>query len=404
MLNVPTLRFGEFDGEWVEERLGDIATFSKGKSISKSDITKDGHLECIRYGELYTVYGELIQNIKSKTNLDKSNLILSQYNDVIIPASGETQIDIATASCVLKDDVALSGDLNIIKTDKNGLFLDYYLNSNKKIDIARLSQGISVVHLYSSQLKTLKLNLPYKEEQQKIATFLTAVDQKIEQLTKKEKLLVAYKKGVMQKIFSQEIRFRGDDGEVFGDWVERKLGEVAIFFKGKGISKSDIVENGKIECIRYGELYTIYNEVISEIKSKTNLDRNNLVFSKFNDVIIPASGETQIDIATASCVLKDDVALSGDLNIIRSNENGIFLAYYLNSKMKLDIARLSQGISVVHLYSSQLKSLKLNLPQKAEQTKIANFLSSIDKKIEQVNKQIEESKSFKKGLLQQMFV
>ena len=166
------MRFPGFEGDWEVKKLGEIAKFSKGKGISKIDVVEDGATECIRYGELYTHYGETVDEIKSKTNIDKSSLVLSEANDVIIPASGETQIDIATASCVLKSGVALGGDLNIIKTSNNGVFLSYYLNSSKKMEIARLSQGISVVHLYSSQLALLNLKLPILSEQNKIATFL----------------------------------------------------------------------------------------------------------------------------------------------------------------------------------------------------------------------------------------
>jgi type I restriction enzyme S subunit len=128
--------------------LGEIASFSKGKGISKADIIEDGATECIRYGELYTTYGETIDEVKSRTNIDVDDLVLSEANDVIIPASGETQIDIATASCVLREGIALGGDLNIIKTKNNGVFLSYYLNYKKKQEIASLAQGISVVHLY----------------------------------------------------------------------------------------------------------------------------------------------------------------------------------------------------------------------------------------------------------------
>lgn len=152
--NVPKLRFPEFKGEWERKKLGEVATFSKGKGISKADIIEDGRTECIRYGELYTHYGETIKEIKSKTNIELKDLVLSEANDVIIPASGETQIDIATASCVLKKGIALGGDLNIIKTKNEGVFLSYYLNSRKKYEIANLAQGISVVHLYSSVLAT----------------------------------------------------------------------------------------------------------------------------------------------------------------------------------------------------------------------------------------------------------
>jgi type I restriction enzyme S subunit len=218
----PKLRFPEFSDKWEVKKLGEIAKFSKGKGISKADIEENGSLECIRYGELYTRYGETIKSIFSKTNIDKSDLVLSEANDVIIPASGETQLDIATASCVLKSGVALGGDLNIIRTKQNGVFLSFYLNNNKKQDIASLSQGVSVVHLYPSQLATLTLNLPTSKEQTKIANFLTAIDEKIQALKQKKTLLEQYKKGIMQQIFSQELRFKNDDGSDFDDWEDIK--------------------------------------------------------------------------------------------------------------------------------------------------------------------------------------
>ena len=100
----------------------------------------------------------------------------------------------------------------------------------------------------------------------------------------------------------------------------------------------------------------------------------------------------------------DGVALGGDLNIIRSSVNGVFLAYYLNSNKKIEIARLAQGISVVHLYAGQLKTLLLSVPTSEEQQKIADFLSSIDQKIDFVATELNHAQTFKKGLLQQMFV
>ena len=403
-MTTPKLRFKEFDGDWTNCTLKDFTTFAKGKGISKADITEDGENFCIRYGELYTMYGHVIDKIRSKTNVSKSDSVLSKANDVIIPASGETQIDIATASCVLHDDIILSGDLNIVSHQENGVWLAYYLSSAKKLEIAQLAQGNSVVHLYSSQLKELKINKPSKQEQTKIASFLSAVDEKISQLTQKHELLIQYKQGMMQKLFSQQIRFKADDGSEFGEWEETVLEKIGAFLKGKGISKADIVEDGFTPCIRYGELYTHYGEVISKVISATNLEIENLILSKANDVLIPASGETQIDIATASCVLHDDVALSGDLNIFRTKENGVFLSYLIRSHLKMQIAQLAQGNSVVHLYSSQLKGVRLNLPCLEEQTKIANFLSAIDQKIDVVAQQIEQAKMWKKGLLQQMFV
>jgi type I restriction enzyme S subunit len=205
--NVPNYRFPEFleDGEWVVKKLEEVAIFLKGKGISKADIVENGNLACIRYGELYTHYQETISEIKSYTNLDAANLVLSKANDIIIPASGETQIDIATASCVLEKGIALGGDLNIIRTKINGVFLSYYLNNAKKMEIAQMAQGISVVHLYPSQLKTLVISIPKPEEQQKIAFCLSSLDELITAQTEKIAQLKLHKKGLMQGLFPGSI-------------------------------------------------------------------------------------------------------------------------------------------------------------------------------------------------------
>src|SRR5579863_9281708 len=164
---VPKMRFPEFlgEGEWEEKPLGTVATLLKGKGISKADIIQGGSLPCVRYGELYTHYNETINSVISYTNAPPENLVLSKANDVIIPSSGETHEDIAKASCVLNNGIALGGDLNIIRTNVNGVFLSYYLNNAKKKDIARLAQGVAVIHLYPSQLVKLIIAIAKPKEQ-----------------------------------------------------------------------------------------------------------------------------------------------------------------------------------------------------------------------------------------------
>jgi type I restriction enzyme S subunit len=200
-------------------------------------------------------------------------------------------------------------------------------------------------------------------------------------------------------------RLRFPEFQNAGEWEVKKLGEVANFLKGRGISKSDINNNGTQPCIRYGELYTHYKEVIKEIKSFTNLDGEDLVLSEPNDVIIPSSGETKEDIATASCVKLGGVALGGDLNILRSSlVNGEFLAYYLSHGLKKTISKIAQGDTVVHLYAAQLKKLTIRVPKvKEEQQKIAACLSSLDDLITAQTQKIELLEQHKKGLLQGLF-
>jgi type I restriction enzyme S subunit len=211
----------------------------------------------------------------------------------------------------------------------------------------------------------------------------------------------------MQQLFPQEgettprLRFPEFRGE--GEWEVKKVSEVSEIYKGRGISKSDIVADGNQLCIRYGELYTLYGEVIKKVVSRTNTPTSTLFLSKKNDVIIPSSGETKIDIATASCVTLDNIALGGDLNVIRTRLNGIFLSYYLNGPLKYEIAKKAQGDTVVHLYPIHLEQLYIAFPDTPEQQKIAACLTSLDELIKAQTQKIEALKTHKQGLMQQLF-
>ena len=397
----PKLRFPEFEGNWNDFILGNIAKFSKGKGISKSDITENGKFECIRYGELYTVYGETISTILSRTDLDSKNLIFSSYNDIIIPASGETQLDIATASCVLKDGVALGGDLNIIKTDNNGVFLSYYLNNSKKEDIASLAQGVSVVHLYSSQLSTLNLNLPTLPEQTRIANFLSSVDEKLNLLKEKKALLEEYKKGIMQKIFNQEIRFKDDNGNDFEDWEEKSLGEIAEIKRGAASQHLNYVNNSSegVRLLRINDflsdeaVYVLNTKEIQRFKVETG------------DLLIAGTGATAGIVFTVPEKFNNLPFSYNAPRIKIINDCNKFIYYYLKSDLILIQQKsLFVGNAQPFLDTNAMRGFVINLPSIKEQTKIANFLSSIDEKIQLVSNQIQDTQEYKKGLLQQMFV
>ena len=175
-------------------------------------------------------------------------------------------------------------------------------------------------------------------------------------------------------------------------------------FKGNGISKEQLTDTGE-PCILYGELYTKYkSEVISDIFSKTDIDTRKLVKSKANDVIIPCSGETAVDIATARCVPYDNILLGGDLNIIRLYDcDGSFMSYQLNGKRKYDLAKVAQGVSVVHLYGDHLKGVKTYNPCLEEQKKIAKLLSLLDERIATQNKIIGDLKKLKSAIVENVF-
>ena len=201
-LNVPHLRFPEFSGEWKETTLGKIAEITKGSGISKDQLSEQGS-PCILYGELYTKYkSEIINGVYSRTELDSSPLVKSKANDVIIPCSGETAIDISTARCVLFNNILLGGDLNIIrlKYDDGGFFA-YQLNGARKKDIARVAQGVSVVHLYGENLKQIRVYYPNIDEQRKITHLLSLIDARIATQNKIIEDLKKLKSAIIEKVF-----------------------------------------------------------------------------------------------------------------------------------------------------------------------------------------------------------
>lgn len=397
----PALRFSEFSENWISEILGDpkIASFNKGKGISKANISENGQTECIRYGQLYTIYKEVIHEIASTTDVPVQDLVLSEINDVIIPSSGESQIDIATASCVMKKGVAIGGDLNIIRPSNeiNGIFLSYYLNSIKKKEIARLAQGISVIHLYNNQLKLLKLNIPKPDEQEKIANFLIAVDKRINLLEEKKNQLEVYKKGIMQKIFSRTIRFKDDKGNDFSDWEEKKAKEVFYNHSNKN-------HNGDLPILsasqEHGMIYRDGSGI--DIQSSEKSVQSYKIVEPKDFVITLRSFQGGLDFSNikgicspAYTILKNTIPVNFD-----------FYKFYFKKESFIgQLNKITVGIRDGKQITYQaFGSLRIPYPSIDEQQKISLFLSSLNNKQEVVSKKIGEMIAYKHYLLQKMFV
>ena len=409
ILKCPEIRFKNDDGNnypnWEDKKLDNVFKFYKGKGISKIELSEEG-IPCIIYGELYTKYREVIGVVKSKTNIKKELLFMSEIGDILIPSSGETQKDIATASTVMEKNVALGGDINILRSKEtiNSPYVSYYLKHIKNIEISKLSQGNSVVHLYSKQLSNLKIEIPHLEEQQKIGDFFMLLDKRIEQQEQKIALLKDYKKAMMQKIFSQKIRFKDENGNDYPDWEEKKLGEMFEVKKGIQISKKNLSLNGQ-KCILYGELFTRYDEIIEDVTSKTDLDI--LPNSKYHDILMPSSDVTPNGLAKASCLLENDVILGGDINILRYKNKKIFppfFSYQINYYKK-KIMDVVSGTTIKHVYSKNIEKLNYKLPLCIdEQEKITSFLLAIENNIKTQKEMVETLKKEKISLLNKMFV
>lgn len=398
---VPELRFGEFGGDWTLDKLGAITKFSKGRGISKADIEDEGITPCIRYGELYTTYDTVINEIASYTNVSEQNLVFSRGGEVLVPASGEDSLDIATSSVVLNKGVALGGDLNILNSELDGVFLSYSLSYKNRFQIARVAQGNSVVHVYASQLSCLDVCFPEEKEQQKIAAFLTAIDEKLNQLRRKRDALQSYKRGVMQKIFSQEIRFAQDDGAAFPDWKEKELSEVL----------EPVIR--EVEKPTHNYLAIGVRSHMKGTFQKPGFDPDTIAMDKL------------FLVKNSDLVVNITFAWEGAIAIVKPEDDGglvshrfptylfkedllrDYFRYVLSERrFKYTLDLISPGGAGRNRVLSKKDFLKIKwaLPEVGEQQKIATFLSVIDKKIDAVNQKITQTESFKKGLLQKMFV
>lgn len=408
MSNIPKLRFPVFSGEWEEKKLSDIASFSKGKGYTKNDLVKNG-TPIVLYGRMYTKYETVISDIDTFVNLQVGSII-SKGGEIIVPASGETAEEISRASVVKNKGIILGGDLNILSLQKDKYNPEFFAltisSGTSQKRLSKLAQGKSVVHLHNEDLSGLQIKVPSLAEQQKIADFLSNVDSIITAETKILNTLQKKKKALMQKLFTRQLRFKSADGTDFPEWEEKKLGEIAIFSKGSGYSKSDLVSSGT-PVILYGRLYTKYETVISDVDTFVQ-EKKNSVISVGNEIIVPASGETAEDISRASVVKHNGIILGGDLNIIKVDLNHYipeFIALCIsNGEPKKRMAKLAQGKTIVHLHNSDLKQLIFSIPCKEEQQKIADYLSSLDSLIQTQQKVVTTWQQRKKALLQQMFV
>ena len=204
---VPNLRFKSFDDCWEKDKLDAIAEHYKGGCLSKEDISNDGTIPCILYGELYTTYLNKIENIVSRIKL-RTNIIVANKGDVILPLSGETPLDISNSAVIPFDGVALGGDLIALRTSLNPLFLSYQLSGKRKLQIARLAQGKSVVHSNPNQLMKLLIFYPSKKEQDKIAQTVFCISKKIELIGRKVEALKKYKEGLVNLCFCDGKRYK----------------------------------------------------------------------------------------------------------------------------------------------------------------------------------------------------
>ncbi|NLJ78903.1 MAG: hypothetical protein GX329_06040 [Tissierellia bacterium] len=409
---MPELRFPEFSGEWERKTLGELGGFYNGLSgKNKGDFVK-GNRKYIQYLNVFdntliksgfTEYGYVSINKNEKQNT-------VEYGDVLFTQSSETMDEVGMTSVYIGNEEEIylnsfSFGYRIFGLDQfDSRYMGFMLRSNNvRKKIIREGQGSTRFNLSPNRVRNIKCFIPSLPEQERIGDFFYKIDKRLELQQKRIEALKEQKKGMMQKIFSQEIRFKDDDGKDYPEWEEKKLGEIAKLQGGYAFKSEDYKTEGT-PIVR-----------ISNIKGYIDID-SDIIYAdgdkipkqytvKKGDLLIAMSGATT---GKSGIYDYDSFAyLNQRCGKFTSTPN---LYYpYLYSWIESDFFREQLSIRLIagaqpNISGSDVESMKISLPTLPEQTKIANFLSALDRRIELEEQKLEESRQFKKGLMQRMFI
>jgi type I restriction enzyme S subunit len=374
----PKLRFPEFDGNWESKIFKKTCVINpSNKKLPQKFIYID--LESVNNGLLHKENEILLDEAPSRAQrlLNKKDVLFQmvrpyQKNNFYFDKEG--------------DYVASTGYAQL-RANESSKFLFQYLHNQKFVDkVIEKCTGSNYPSINSTDLANIIVVFPENKEQTKIANFLSSIDEKLNLLKEKKALLEDYKKGIMQKIFNQEIRFKDDNGNDFEDWENKTLGECLNFEQPTKYLVDSTDYNGDFETpvLTAGKTFILgYTDEVNGIFKKEELPV--IIFDDFTTA-------TQF-------VDFQFKAKSSAMKILKAKENtNIKFVYEAMQNLKFEVG--GHGRHWISIYSN----LYIDFPSLSEQTKIANFLTAIDEKIELVSNQIQDTQEYKKGLLQKMFV
>ncbi|NLK38558.1 MAG: restriction endonuclease subunit S [Epulopiscium sp.] len=384
---IPQLRFPEFEGEWEKNILNDTCTIiGGGTPNSGKEEFWNGHIQWFTPTEIKMDYVSKSERTITELGLKKSSANFLPKGTILLTSRATIgEVAIALNECTTNQGFQSL----IVNKLYNNLFIFNWIKNNR-YEFVRRANGSTFLEISKSEIGKIPIYIPTLPEQQKIASFFTAIDQNISQLTRKKTLLEQYKKGVMQKIFSQEIRFKDDNGQEFPKWENRKIRELFRVTRGNVLAANNLkLEKELTFC------YPVYS-------SQTT---NNGLLGYYSDYLFEDCITWTTDGANAGDVnyRKGKFYCTNVCGVLESKEGfaNQCVAEILNSIARKHVAYVGNP----KLMNNVMAGIEINIPMSvAEQTKIANFLSAIDVKINHTQKQIEKAEVWKKGLMQQMFV
>ena len=390
MSNVPKLRFKEFEGEWNIKKIGDLTKLTDGVHFTPTYV-KSG----VPFWSVETISSNTHPKyISEEAHREATKRCFPQRNDILVTRIGTLGkprlID-------FDSEISIYVSLALIKSSKNfnSSFMKFYIESPmyQKEFLSKSLLTASPQKINMEDMKSTKVSLPSLPEQEKIASFLSLYDKKIELQEKKIESLKKYKKGMMQKIFSQELRFKDENGENYPEWEEKKVKDIFNITRGEVIAKNSLSE---IKTDEY--LYPVY--------SSQTVNHGILGYDKTFDFEGDYLTWTT-DGANAGRVFKRGgrFRCTNVCGLLVEKENTIgFANKAISELLNKETPKHVSFVGNPKLMNGVMGDIKIKLPSLPEQEKIASLLSTIDKKIELEEKLLEKLKEYKKGLLQQMFV
>ncbi|WP_178861266.1 restriction endonuclease subunit S [Thiomicrorhabdus cannonii] len=377
--SVPELRFSEFQDDWVKKPLFEVCKLKAGKFVAAKNIFDEAS------DETFPCYGG--NGLRGYTK--------SFTHEGLFPLIGRQGA--LCGNIQLAHGKFHATEHAVTVTPKKGhtpLYLYYQLD---RLHLNRFATGQAQPGLSVDVIERVKANFCSEQEQQKIADFLSSVDKKIEQLTEKHRLLTEYKKGVMQQIFTQQIRFKDDEGNDYPEWKTVKLKKIASFFSGGTPSSTNKkLYLGNIPFVKSGE---IASERTEQYITEKALKESSAKMIDVGDILYALYGATSGEVA----ISKLKGAINQAVLCIRTDQVKSYIFSWLRFSKQRILSTYLQG-GQGNLSAQIIKELELPVPSISEQQKIADFLTALDQKIYQVGVELEQTKTFKKGLLQKMFV
>ena len=390
-LNVPNLRFPEFQGEWEKTKFGDIAVVvGGGTPDTNTSQYWNGKIQWFTPSEIGRnkyVYNS-VRTI-SEEGLNKSSAKLLPIGTILL----SSRATVGECSINKKECTTNQGFQSLIPKENISNEFVYYLIQTKRKDLIRKSCGSTFLEISANEVRKIVVSIPTIKEQDKIAKLLSLLDERISTQSKIIEDLKKLKSAIIENHYNQtekQTACIADLGEPFS------VGNLA---------KDDLTETG-MPCVIYGELFTTYGETISQIESHTN-KTTGMILSKKGDLLFPSS--TTVDamsLISPSVINVDGVILGGDMFGIHINHNynAQYLSYYFNHIAKRQLAKFAKGSTIIHLHYADIEKAKLLLPSLKEQNRMAKCLVALDKKVSVEQNLLSSLTCQKSYLLQQMFI